>query len=570
VAAYKKDYGYEFEGWRGGVMVVKGRDGTLWSALTGLAFHGPKKGQRLERIPSLVTNWSHWLMLHPESTAYDLFDGKKYTPVPLPTAIDPAARASIGKVDPRLDSMCTVLGVTVGNKTMAFPIDESPGSERQCFTDRVGGKEVAVFWYGPTRSAVSFESILNGQHLSFYADAISPETAPFKDKETGTRWSLAGRGIDGPLRGQELKWVDSIACRWYAWSVENPDTAIHPVAKGAAVNANASETAAIKGELLAASEVSLDSVARLKHEGANTLAIRLDDDTPAATLSAAVQRARAAGLRAYYWIEVGRNRAMADAHPEWMASLQGHPEWRRFFPQLRAAKENEVVKTYPWVPVRYSPAFDAHVARIRRLLKAVPTPDGLFLNHLQAAPSACGCGNTLCRWTPGYGPIQTAKALPATAAAQFVAAAMKAAGSIDVIPVWSTECEEHEMVQNGACAGVSCYSGTCWRAWSEQLGHVARQAGSIGVLAPFRALGRTDARWVAEAVGSFEKMPPKRDGEPVPARRLVAVLQGWGVTPAEVAAQRDAALRSGAGGWLVARTPLDQSWQPKIMVAERK
>ena len=50
VAAYKKDYGYKFHGWRGGVMVVQGRDGSLWSALTGIAFDGPQKGKKLERI----------------------------------------------------------------------------------------------------------------------------------------------------------------------------------------------------------------------------------------------------------------------------------------------------------------------------------------------------------------------------------------------------------------------------------------------------------------------------------------------------------------------------------------
>src|SRR5437764_13186876 len=37
VAAFVKDYGYEFAGWRGGVMVVKGRDGTMGSALTWIA-----------------------------------------------------------------------------------------------------------------------------------------------------------------------------------------------------------------------------------------------------------------------------------------------------------------------------------------------------------------------------------------------------------------------------------------------------------------------------------------------------------------------------------------------------
>jgi hypothetical protein len=42
-----------------------------------VAFDGPQKGKRLERIPSLTTQWGHWMMLHPESTAYDLFDGRK-------------------------------------------------------------------------------------------------------------------------------------------------------------------------------------------------------------------------------------------------------------------------------------------------------------------------------------------------------------------------------------------------------------------------------------------------------------------------------------------------------------
>ena len=225
VSAFKKDYGYEFYGWRGGVMVVKSKDGTLWSALTGTAFEGPQKGNRLERIPSLSTDWGHWLMLHPESTAYDLFDGKKYPVAELPTEMSAEARQSMGKVDSQVDAMAWVMGVTVGKKTRAFPLE--PEKERACYLNRVGGEGVAVFWYGPTRSAVAFSSKLDGRELTLYADPISPETAPFKDKETGTRWTLAGRGVDGPLKGKELTWVNSVQCRWYAWVAENPGTEVH-------------------------------------------------------------------------------------------------------------------------------------------------------------------------------------------------------------------------------------------------------------------------------------------------------------------------------------------------------
>lgn len=224
VAAYRKDYGFKFYGWRSGTMVVQGRDGTLWSALSGVAFDGPQKGQRLRRIPSLTTEWGHWLMLHPESTAYDLFDGHKYRVTPLPEAPTSDAADSRGPVDPRLPADSLVLGVEAADKPIAFPLDVSV--ERACFTATVNQQPVAVFWYGPTRSAVAFAGVLDGRSLTFEADEISPETAPFKDKETGTRWTLAGRGVDGPLKGQELTWVPSLQCRWFAWSSEYPQTEV--------------------------------------------------------------------------------------------------------------------------------------------------------------------------------------------------------------------------------------------------------------------------------------------------------------------------------------------------------
>jgi len=229
VASFEKDYGYEFHGWRRGVMVVKGSDGTLWSALTGMAIDGPKNGQRLQRIASLTTTWDHWMMLHPESTAYDLFDGQQYAVTPLPTEMSDQARQSLGEVDARLKPTADVLGVEFPHSTKAYPVDGL--AERACFLDEVDGRKIAVFWYAPTRTAVGFDRQLGDRTLTFYADDVSPESAPFKDRETGTRWTLAGRAVDGPLHGSELTWVTSIQCRWYAWASEYPDTEVYEPAK---------------------------------------------------------------------------------------------------------------------------------------------------------------------------------------------------------------------------------------------------------------------------------------------------------------------------------------------------
>jgi hypothetical protein len=225
VSAFKKDYGYDFYGWRGGVMIVKGKDGTLWSALTGRGIDGPQRNVQLERLPSFPTQWGYWLMLHPESTAYDLFDGKRYPLSELPSQMTEEAVQTMDAPDTRLPKLKPVLGVELDERGKAFPLDESV--ERACWVDKVADQDIAVFWYGPTRSAVAYQRSLDNQLLTFYADASSPETAPIKDKETGTRWTLAGRGIDGPLRGKELKWVRSVQCRWYAWAAEYPQTEVY-------------------------------------------------------------------------------------------------------------------------------------------------------------------------------------------------------------------------------------------------------------------------------------------------------------------------------------------------------
>src|SRR5207247_11151102 len=107
----------------------------------------------------------------------------------------------------------------------AFPLDLQ--QERACFSDDINGHSLAVFWYKPTHSAIAFNNRLKDRLLTFYADDVSPETAPFKDKETGTRWTLGGRAVDDPLKGQELTWLSSVQCRWSGWAVEYPGPGVY-------------------------------------------------------------------------------------------------------------------------------------------------------------------------------------------------------------------------------------------------------------------------------------------------------------------------------------------------------
>jgi hypothetical protein len=329
----------------------------------------------------------------------------------------------------------------------------------------------------------------------------------------------------------------------------------------------------LKAVLLAPQQVSAEKLRTLAADGNNAVVIELGGTAEAARKRArsAADEVRKSPLELYYWIEIARNPELANAHPEWMASLQGHQEWRRLFKDPPKPKADEVVKVFPWVPILYKEAFAAQLERVEKLLAGMPQPKGVFLNDLQGAPSACGCGNPLCRWTTDYGPIRTATPLGADASARFVAAVEKLAPKADVIPVWVTECEEHDGAKDGLCAGVGCFKGICWKAYTAQLRPVAEHSSRLGVLVPFRAFQRdlplygAKGGWIGHAVKTFQTMPPRHKGKAIAASRLITVLQGWDVTDDDVAAQLRESQRAGVGGTIVSEVKIDQSFKPRIV-----
>src|SRR5262249_25482189 len=198
-----------------------------------------------------------------------------------------------------------------------------------------------------------------------------------------------------------------------------------------------------------------------KAKGATAVVVPYDEETKDRWREIA-GRIERAGMSPWLWIEVARNPALAAAHPEWLAATGGHhDDWRRRFRDAPRAKNGEVIKAWPWVPLGYAPAFAAHRERLERLLFYPPAAcAGAVLNGLQAGPSSCGCGNDQCRWALDYGTPRTAERTPGDdAAARLVAAVAAGHPGKAVIPVWVTECEAADLpgVKDGTglCGGVA-------------------------------------------------------------------------------------------------------------------
>lgn len=319
--------------------------------------------------------------------------------------------------------------------------------------------------------------------------------------------------------------------------------------------------------------VTAGEIAKWKKEGFTGVAVVLDDGVAEADYHAVGQRVSEGGLDLYWWVEVGRNPKLAAAHPRWMAALGSHADWQKQFPGFPEPAAGEVAKAYPWVPIGYREAFDAHVKRIEQLLKRVP--DGaraLLLNDLQAGPSSCGCGNVLCRWAIDYHVPPTATKLEGDfTASRFLGEVRKRAGKQPVIPVWTTECEEVDLPANkqqgkpgtGLCGTVPCATGGCPESFASQWSALmSGHEGPVGLLALHTALQRTrkefggGPQWVTNAIAYLNQTVPVRKGKTVSPDRLWLVVEE---------SAREIAAKAGVGAVIVARAKIDQSYEPRMI-----
>ncbi len=327
-----------------------------------------------------------------------------------------------------------------------------------------------------------------------------------------------------------------------------------------------------RGVFVHLDRVSPGFLAEWKSRGLNAVVVPLDETTRRRwrPMAEAVERA---GMTLWPWIEVARNPTMADDHPEWMAAIGGHhDDWRRRFPDAPAKRPGEVIKAWPWVPIGYAPAFDAHRQRLKGLLGDLPGNwAGVFLNDLQAGPSSCGCGNDQCRWALDYGTAATAARTPGDdPAARLVAELSAGHPGKTVVPVWVTECERVDLPDatggTGLCGRVPCASNDCWpryaRGWNPLI-EAARGPIAVGVWP--ETFRRDAARWIESDLALFQS--PPRGGRPLAPERTIAVIQAWGKSESAAIALSERASRA-AAGWVLALDAIDQSWEPRGALAE--
>ncbi|MBW3662743.1 MAG: DUF3179 domain-containing protein [Actinobacteria bacterium] len=102
--------------------------GSVWSQPSGEAILGPRKGQRLELLPSTLTTWGAWTAEHPETLALDAGGGPtSFALDDMLIVVDLERGEPVGV--PYLDLQeVTVVNVEVADTPVAVVLDPTTGS----------------------------------------------------------------------------------------------------------------------------------------------------------------------------------------------------------------------------------------------------------------------------------------------------------------------------------------------------------------------------------------------------------------------------------------------------------
>lgn len=203
---------------------------SLWLHYEGVAIDGPAKGQFLDELPAYHMTWKRWRTAHPETDVMlppddphhrDARHGHGREEFFSRPGMDPPLASTItGRFDRRYPENEMVLGLNLDAGIRAYPLLEVKQAGG-VVNDMLGELPVAVLC-GPHPGAVTMSAFLRvteGQTLTFERLEDS-----FKDRETGSSWTIEGLAVAGPLSGQRLTPVRWQYVRWHAWVYPHPGT----------------------------------------------------------------------------------------------------------------------------------------------------------------------------------------------------------------------------------------------------------------------------------------------------------------------------------------------------------
>ena len=213
--------------YRNNLIMFDRRTDSRWPQLRLQSDQGPSKDTKIRVLPTIETSWGTWKKLFPgtlivsTNTGFNRPYGQPGSAYPGYSRLNSSPLFQQKGIDNRLPPKQRVHGILLGTGPEAYQskvylIQET--QERRLINDVVANKAILVVDVGEKNFVLSFLRTVDGQTLTFEL-AGSADIFPFtfKDKETGSTWTVLGEATDGPLTGKELERPLSINAFWFAW-----------------------------------------------------------------------------------------------------------------------------------------------------------------------------------------------------------------------------------------------------------------------------------------------------------------------------------------------------------------
>lgn len=210
-----------------------------WQQFTGRAIVGELAGTRLQRLAAVIVSYADFREAYPggeilsRKTGYRRPYGRN--PYRGYDRIGDRPFLFDDPVDPRLPAMERVLNATIAGRHRLYPF--SVLAQEPVINDELAGKPLVVLSREGTLSVLDQAEILASRTVpsaAAYSRQVEDRVLEFvqqegelRDRQTGSRWDLFGRALDGPLTGHQLEPVEGGVHFAFAWLAFNPDSAIY-------------------------------------------------------------------------------------------------------------------------------------------------------------------------------------------------------------------------------------------------------------------------------------------------------------------------------------------------------
>ena len=209
-------------------------ENSLWPQMLAGGFCGPSEGEKLTMVAAIEIEWEDWLALHPDTRVVGSQTGvsRDYTVYPYGSyevEDNEFTLIPVTNPDGRRPPKERILGIPFvgGQGGIAFPFgalrDAAVGDLAVVHTilSPGGGHPVVVFWDGGAAAAMAFTPATATRDLNFEV-----RNGAFVDVETRTQWSVEGKGLSGPLAGEQLQTIEGFVSFWFAFSQFFPNRRI--------------------------------------------------------------------------------------------------------------------------------------------------------------------------------------------------------------------------------------------------------------------------------------------------------------------------------------------------------